>query len=106
MYNFHLRKQIHLERKRNRIVIFTFLLLLIAYLGITLVFEENGLLKYLELKNKKIELLSEIKALQEENIKLKEEIELIKKDPFYIEKKAREELNLSRPDEYIFLFEN
>jgi cell division protein FtsB len=87
-------------------VIFTFLLLLIAYLGITLVFEENGLLKYLELKNKKIELLSEIKALQEENIKLKEEIELIKKDPFYIEKKAREELNLSRPDEYIFLFEN
>jgi len=105
LYNFQLRKQIYLERKRNRMVIFTFLLLLVVYLGITLVFEENGLLKYFELKEKKMELLSEIKVLQDENLKLKEEIELIKKDPFYIEKRAREELNLSRPDEYIFLFE-
>ncbi len=71
----------------------------------SLVFDENGLIRYYELKEKKSALIKEIASLNNETSRLQEEVELLKKDPFYIEKKAREELNMSKPDEYIFLFE-
>ncbi len=106
MYGSQLRRQVRAEKKKTRVVIFTFLLLLILYLITSMVFGENGLLKYLKLKQKKAEMLSYIKTLQQENTKLKEEVSQLRSDPFYIEKRAREELNLSRPDEYIFFFDD
>jgi len=104
-YNFQVRKQILLEKKRKRLVIFTIISIIILYLSLTIVFDENGLLRYISLKEEKVRLLSEVKKLKYKNELLKEEIRLLKSEPFYIEKMAREELNLSRPNEYIFLFE-
>ena len=100
-----LRKQVYNEKKKRTFVFYTILTIVSLYLFWTLIFDDNGLLRYYELKEKKAVLINEIASLNEETTKLNNEIELLKKDPFYIEKKAREELNLSRPDEYIFLFE-
>jgi cell division protein FtsB len=43
-----------------------------------------------------------IKELKKENEALKAEIERLKTDPFYIEKIAREELQMTRPGEIIY----
>ncbi len=104
-HNNLLRKQVYLEKKKQSILFYTILILVNLYLLWSLVFDDNGLFKYHQLKEKKIELINEIALLEKENKELKKEIKLIKEDPFYTEKLAREELNLSRPDEIIFIFE-
>lgn len=45
-----------------------------------------------------------IRALEEDNSRLREEIEALKNDPLYIEKIARKELGLVRPGEIIYKF--
>ncbi len=104
-HNNLLRKQVYLEKKKQSILFYTILILINLYLLWSLIFDNNGLFKYLQLKEKKIELINEIALLEKENKELKKEIKLIREDPFYTEKLAREELNLSRPDEIIFIFE-
>jgi cell division protein FtsB len=49
------------------------------------------------------QLLHEIKELERETLALKEEIEEREKDSFYKEKIAREELQMAREDEEIYL---
>ncbi|HHN65271.1 MAG TPA: septum formation initiator family protein [Nitrospirae bacterium] len=100
-----LRRQVYNEKKKRNLVFYTILVIVSVYLLWSLVFDENGLIRYYELKEKKSALIKEIASLNNETSRLQEEVELLKKDPFYIEKKAREELNMSKPDEYIFLFE-
>ena len=49
----------------------------------------------------------EIKEINKASAQLKSEIEKLKKrDPFTIEKLAREEFNMSRPDEYLFIYDD
>jgi cell division protein FtsB len=106
MHQYHLlRKQVTNEKKKQRLVIFTCLVLVTLYLVWTLIFDNSGILRYHELKNKRTEILSEIIELQKKNVNLTEEIQLLKGDPFFMEKHAREDLNLSKPDEYIFIFD-
>ncbi len=100
-----LRRQVYNEKKKRNLVFYTILVIVSVYLLWSLVFDDNGLIRYYELKEKKSALIKEIASLNNETSRLQEEVELLKKDPFYIEKKAREELNMSKPDEYIFLFE-
>ncbi len=100
-----LRRQVYNEKKKRSMVLLTFLLIFSLYLLWTLVFDENGVIRYYELKAQRDRLVAEIGTIQKENASIREEIKLMQKDPFYLEKKAREELNLSRPDEYIFVFE-
>ncbi len=64
-----------------------------------------GIMKYLELKEKDSLLQKKITDIQNDNAKLREDIIKISKDPFYIEKQAREDLGLAKPDEYIFRYE-
>ncbi|NOZ25802.1 MAG: septum formation initiator family protein [Nitrospirae bacterium] len=100
-----LRKQVINERKKQSTVCVTLLLIFTLYLVWTLLFDENGVVRFFELKAKRTEVIAEIADLQKENVKLSEEITLLTENPFYIEKHAREEMNLSRPDEYIFIFD-
>lgn len=100
-----LRKQVREEKRRQRLVIYTFLLFITLYLIWTFIFDDSGYLRYRALKEKRGSLLAEIVELQKDNVNINEEIRLLKEESFYVEKQARENLNLSRPDEYVFIFD-
>ncbi len=100
-----LRKQVVNERKKQSLVCFTVLLMFIFYLAWVLLFDEDGAVRFFELKAKRTAVIVEVAELQKDNVKLNKEITLLKKNPFYMEKHAREDMNLSRPDEYIFIFD-
>ncbi|MBI3592689.1 MAG: septum formation initiator family protein [Nitrospirae bacterium] len=100
----NLRQQVTVERKRRNIIFFTIVILAFFYIGITLLFGDMGFIKYTKLKNTRNRLETEIRNMENENKTLKTHVNALKEDHFYIEKYAREEYGLARPDEYIFQF--
>ena len=100
----HLREQVRSELKRKRYIIYTLLLLSIIYVGINFVFNDTGLLRYLELKDKNIALEADLNRVVKENNRLEVTIDSHEKNDYYIEKHAREEFGLAGPDEYIFIY--
>lgn len=100
-----LRKQVVSEVRKRRLVFFTIVLLSFIYLFINFTFGNMGLLRYLELNKTKTRLETEIKEISEENKQLGLQLDLLKKDPFYLEKYAREDFGLAKPDEYIFQYD-
>lgn len=100
-----LRKQVVSEVRKRRLVFFTIVLLSFIYLFINLTFGNMGILRYIELNKTKTRLETEIKEISEENKQLGLQIDLLKKDPFYLEKYAREDFGLAKPDEYIFQYD-
>lgn len=99
-----LRRQVTSEIKKRRLVALTLMLLSLLYLVVTLTFGSSGLIRYIELKHKKSQLVQDIKEIEARNDRLKSEAKLLKKDPFYIEKHAREDFGMAKPDEYVFKF--
>ncbi len=93
------------ERKRKNRLFFLSFFVCLFFIVFSLVFDDMGIIRYLHLKKGEQEILNKIRGLDMERITLTEEIDKIESDNFYLEKKAREELGLSRPDEYIFKFE-
>jgi len=85
-----LRKQVVSEIKKRRLIFFTFILLFFFYLTISLIFGDMGLRKYIELNEKKAHLENQIKEMEKDNKKLRSDIKLLKEDPFYKEKQARD----------------
>ena len=79
-------------------IIWALILLLIFY--IVFLFSDKYA-RILQLKEDIIKLESEIEDLKLKNNNLSQEVELLKGDK-YIEKIAREELGLSKPNEIIF----
>lgn len=75
--------------------------LCVVLLGLA-IFGDNGIITYRELKKSYAEMQNKVNALEEENRKLTEEINLLRNDPAYIEKIAREELGMIKPGEVIF----
>jgi cell division protein FtsB len=100
-----LRKQVVSEIKKRRLIFFTIMLLSFIYLITTLFFGDRGLLKYIELNKTEARMERQIKELEKDNEYLRSEIKSLKEDPFYIEKHAREDFGLVRPDEYIFQYD-
>lgn len=87
---------------RNRkLVIYLFAIVFIF--GVLLVFfNDQGVVKYLKLKDEVNSLKSEIDQLQEENKKLEAEIDSLKrKIPAKIEKTARENFDMIRKGEKV-----
>lgn len=105
MRGYALKTQLLKERKRkNRIFLFVFLFIA-AFLCYSFFFADMGYLKYLELKRNEKKLIREIREISAENELLKREIELLKKDPSYLEKYAREKFGLVKPGEMVFQFQ-
>ncbi|MEW6214351.1 MAG: septum formation initiator family protein [Nitrospirota bacterium] len=100
-----LRKQVVSELKKRRLIFFTIMLLSFIYIGISLLFGDMGLLRYIELNKTKTHLEKQIKEIKKENEQLRSQIKSLKEDPFYTEKHAREEFGMSKPDEYIFQYD-
>ncbi len=95
------------ERKKKSIEYWIVWLLFLALFFIVLtIFGKNGLLQIGDLKKVRLLLTEEVLALREENDSLRKEIKGLKEDPFFIEKVAREELNLVRPNEFVYHFDS
>src|SRR5512135_1526648 len=86
-----LRQQVTREQKKRTYIFFVFAAVALAYLSYALIFGDMGLIKYLELKKNKSRLESEISRAGKENEALGEQVNSLKKDPYFIEKYAREE---------------
>jgi len=100
-----LRKQVLYEVKKKKLIFLTFVILSFIYLSISLVFGDMGLIRYLELNRTKKNLENQLSDINRQNEKLRTQLKLLKEDPFYREKLAREEYGLSKPNEYIFQYD-
>lgn len=100
----NLRQQVALEQKRRNVVFFTLIIIAFIYIGTTLLFGEMGFIKYLHLKKIRNSLDAEIATMTKDKVKMKEQVNALKNDTFSIEKNAREEYGMAKPDEYIFQF--
>ncbi|WP_333654676.1 FtsB family cell division protein [Dissulfurispira sp.] len=102
----NLRQQVTVERKKRNVIFFTVIILALLYTSTSLLLGNMGFIKYLTLKKTKNSLETEITILEKENKILQAQINALKEDPYYIEKHAREEFGLAKPDEYIFQFQD
>ena len=100
-----LRKQVASEIKIRRLIFYTVIFLSFIYLLISSVFTDMGLLKYRELYTKKTRLEAQVKEMEQENLQIRSQIKLLKEEPYFKEKYAREEFGLAKPDEYIFQYD-
>ncbi|MGO9380156.1 MAG: FtsB family cell division protein [Dissulfurispiraceae bacterium] len=99
-----LRQQITHEQRNRTYIFFACVSVALAYLCYNLVFGDMGLIKYWELKKNKVRIESEISQVSNENRTLSEQVNSLKKDPYFIEKYAREEYGMAKPDEFIFQY--
>jgi cell division protein FtsB len=100
-----LRRQVVSEVKKKKLIFLTFVSLSFLYLSISLLFGDMGLFRYLELHRTKTNMENQITEINRENEQLRTQLKLLKEDPFYREKLAREEYGLSKPNEYIFQYD-
>lgn len=100
-----LRKQVASEIKIRRLIFYTVIVLSFIYLLISSIFWDMGLLKYSELYAKKTRLQAQVQEMEQENLQIRSQIKLLKEEPFFKEKYAREEFGLAKPDEYIFQYD-
>ncbi len=99
------QEQLKYKKKIKKIVLLTICILAFIYLSLTIIFGENGLLRYVKLKSTKANLSAETKRIKEQNKEIKRQIEIIKKKPDIIEELAREQ-GLTREGELIFKYED
>jgi cell division protein FtsB len=78
--------------------LFILSLLVLSILG------ERGAFHLWRLRGEKVKLDEENYRLQKENETLRQRISMLRNDNFYLEKMAREDLNLVRPGEIIYRF--
>ena len=93
------------EVRKRRLIFVTFVILSFIYLSISLIFGDMGLLKYIELNKTRKNMEKQLAEISRQNEQIRTQIKLLKEDPFYKEKLAREEFGLAKPDEYIFQYE-
>jgi len=81
------------------------ILILIVIIGVVIFLFANKNFQTLLILNKEIvQLKQRIAGLEDENKRLKEDLEAMKNDPEYIESLAREELGLIKPGETKYRF--
>ncbi len=100
-----LRDQVRSELKKRKLVFVTFFVLCFIYLTVSIIFGDMGLIRYVDLNRTRDKMQSEMTDINKQNDKLRTQISLLKNDPFYREKIAREEYGLAKPDEYIFQYD-
>jgi len=88
-------------RQKAAWVLFLFLIISVIFVCLA---GDRGVLELYRRKLIYQHLDAEINKLLQGNDQLKEEIRLLREDPFTIEKIAREELGLVKPGEIVYLF--
>lgn len=87
------------------VALLPFLLMVMAIMTVpTLVLDEQGLPRYRLLRGELQDLRGSNEELVREIAQLKAEIELLRSDTSYVERIARDELGMVRPEEFVFQF--
>lgn len=76
----------------------------LAFILFFTVFGERGILRIYEIKQEKQRIDGTVDLLRTENDKLRSEIALLRNDRSYLERIARKELGLVKPNEVIYQF--
>ncbi len=84
------RKQVDQNRKRRKVVFLTFGILLSIYLTFSLIFGENGLIRYIKLKSTRDSMMAETIVVKDRNKDMKDQIEAVENEPEVVEELARE----------------
>ena len=93
------------RRMRPAAALLPFALMVMAIMTVpTLVLDEQGLPRYRHLREELGELRESNEQLIREIADLKGEIEALRIDPSYVERIARDELGMVRPEEFVFQF--
>lgn len=100
-----LREQVAAEKKLRNFVFYSVATIILLYAATTLFFGDMGFIKFFHLNNTKKKLENELVQIEKQNKELKTQVKSLKEDPFYMEKRAREDYGLAQKDEYIFKFE-
>lgn len=90
-----------MKKKANifKIIVYTVVMIISAYL----IFNSNGLIKYLSLRSEISELETNIKSTEEDLTKIEQKIEMIKSNRDSIEKIAREKFNMKSKNESVII---
>ncbi|MAT58076.1 MAG: hypothetical protein CMF23_08905 [Ignavibacteriae bacterium] len=90
-----------MKKKANifKIIVYTVVMIISAYL----IFNSNGLIKYLSLRSEISELETHIKNTEEDLTKIEQKIEMIKSNRDSIEKLAREKFNMKSKNESVII---
>lgn len=92
-----------LKKLEYWLVWITFLLLFFSYIFI---FGDAGLIKLARLKKNRYLIKKQIISLIADNQQLRKEIETIQSNPFHTERVLREQLNLVKPNEFVYQIVN
>ncbi len=90
-------------RKKALFVLFWFIALSLVFNSL---FGDMGLIQVLRQRTLLARLRVEVQDLRAANERLTGDIDDLKRDPYRIERIAREELGLTRPGEILFLFDD
>jgi len=88
---------------RRRLIPIWFILLVLIMLGV-MFFGDRGLLRVLQTNRQLADLQAQIDELEATNAELRKEIDALNNDLRTIERIARRELGMVRPDEVVFQF--
>lgn len=78
-------------------------LILVLILFLLLFIFSKNIYKFIKIKNYENKLETEIEILKQKNMELRKKINGIYEDKEFIEKQAREQLNLVKDDEIVFI---
>jgi cell division protein FtsB len=99
------KEQVEAEKKRRTRFFMMISLLFILYFVLSSIFGDMGLMSHHRMKKTYQSLEKEVDHIGKENERLRKEVEALKTDPQYIEKLARERLDLSKEGEIIYQYE-
>lgn len=91
--------------KKQFIKIFCLILLFLGLIVAWLAFGDRGFIHLYQMEKERKVYAERIRALEEENQRLLEQIERLRSDKAYIESEARKELGLLKENEVIYRFE-
>jgi cell division protein FtsB len=82
-----------------------FLIFLLIALFYVLFFGEDGIFAYIRLKKEIKDNVARMRVIEEENLKMKRELERLKNDKEYLEEIVRKKYGLIREGEKVYRFE-
>jgi len=88
----------------GRILLVALLLFINLFLLCRLIWSDQGVFSYLELRNRYAVLQEKIDAVDKQSLDLSQEIRRLKSDKAYQEKVVRERMNFVKKDEVLYIF--
>ena len=88
----------------GRILLVALLLFINLFLLFRLIWSDQGVFSYLELRNRYAVLQEKIDAVDKQSLDLSQEIRRLKSDKAYQEKVVRERMNFVKKDEVLYIF--